>query len=132
MSYISSFIAKKSRIGQKSVPCRPCDELLEKDPTKRTRKCSNRWQGIFLKITELNKVTANHAYLELYRHDERAGFEHKADLLMKKVTCTSEDLLLLKKDTSNSSKDESFCEESCVTPEQVKMSETPSKRQRQT
>ena len=93
MSYITFFIAKKSRIGEEPVPCRPCDELLEKDSTKRAWKRSNRLQGIFLKITELNKVTANHAYLELYRHDERAGFEHKADLLTKKVTCTSGDLL---------------------------------------
>ena len=85
-----------------------------------------------MNITELNKVTADHAYLELHKRDERAGCQHKADLLTKKVTCTSKDLLLLKKDTSNSSKDKSFCEESCLTPEQVKTFETPTKRQRQT
>ena len=51
---------------------------------------------------------------------------------MKKVICTSKDLLLLKKDTSNSSKDKSFCEESFLTPEQVKTFEIPSKLQRQT
>ena len=78
---------------------------------------------IYLKITELNK---------LYKRDERAGCQHKVDLLTKKVTCTSKDLLLLKKDASNSSKDKSFCEESCLTPEQVKTFEIPSKRQRQT
>ena len=68
----------------------------------------------------------------MYKRDESAGFEDKADLLTKKVTCTSKDLLLLKKDTSNSSKDKSFCEESCLRPEQIEMFETPSKRQRQT
>ena len=39
---------------------------------------------------------------------------------------------MLQKDTSNSSKDKSFCEESSLTPEQVKTFETPSKCQRQT
>ena len=42
------------------------------------------------------------------------------------MTCTSKYLLLLKKDTSNSSKDKSFCEVSSLTPEQVKTFETPS------
>ena len=115
-----------------AVPCGPYSELFEKDPAKRARKQSNRRQGIFLKITELNKVTAYHAYLELCKRDKRPDFEHKADFLTKKVACTSKDLLLLKKDTSNSSKDKSFCEESSSTPEQVKTFETPSKRQRQT
>ena len=41
-----------------------------------------------------NKVTADHAYLHLYKSDERAVFENKADLLVKKVTCTNKDLLL--------------------------------------
>ena len=53
----------------------------------------------FLKVTELNKVTADHAYLELYRRVEKPGFKHKADFLTKKVACTSKDLLFLKKDT---------------------------------
>ena len=48
------------------------------------------------------------------------------------MTCTSADLLLLKKNISNSNKDKNFCEESSVTPEQVKTCETPSKHQRQT
>ena len=48
------------------------------------------------------------------------------------VACTSKDQLLLKKDTSTSSKDKSFCEESSLAREQVKMFEIPSKRQRQT
>ena len=117
MSYITSFLAKKSRKGKKPVPRGPCGELLEKDPTKRARKRSNRRQGMFFKITELNKVTADHVYLELHKHVERAGCQHKADLLTKKVTCTSKDLPLLKKETSNSSEDKSFCEESCLTPE---------------
>ena len=117
MSYITSFLAKKSRKGKKPVPRGPCGKLFEKDPTKRARKRSNRRQGMFFKITELNKVTADHVYLELHKRVERGGCQHKADLLTKKVTCTSKDLLLLKKETSNSSEDRSFCEESCLTPE---------------
>ena len=132
MSYITSFTAKKSRKGKQPVPRGPCGELFEKDPAKRARKRSNRRQGIFLKVTELNKITADHAYLELYKRDERPGFEHKADFLTKKVACTSKDLLLLNKDTSTSNKDKSFREESSLTAEQVKTFETRSKRQRQT
>ena len=68
----------------------------------------------------LNKVTADHAYLHLYKSDERAVFENKADLLVKKVTCTNKDLLLFQKDTSNSAENKSFSEEFFVIPEQFK------------
>ena len=38
MSYITSFLAKKSRKGKKPVPRGACGELFENNPTKRARK----------------------------------------------------------------------------------------------
>ena len=94
LCHLTSFTAKKSRKGKQPVPHGPCGKLFEKQENNQIDGREH-----FLKVTELNKVTADHAYLELYKRDEKPGFKHKADFLTKKVACTSKDLLFLKKDT---------------------------------
>ena len=54
-------------------------EKFEEDPHVRNRKWSNRRQGIYLKVKELNVITKDHAYMELYKSKLATGEEDKPD-----------------------------------------------------
>ena len=48
-------------------------ETFEEDSHVRNRKRSNRRQGIYLKVKELNVVTKDHTYMELYKSKSTPG-----------------------------------------------------------
>ena len=50
-------------------------ETFEEDPRVRNRKRSNRRQGIYLKVKELNVATKDHTYMELYKSKSTPGKE---------------------------------------------------------
>ena len=55
---------------------------FEEDPLVRNRKQSNRHQGIYLKVEELNVVTKDHACMELSKLKLAPGEEDKSDFSM--------------------------------------------------
>ena len=65
-------------------------EQYEENPTVRVLKWSNRRQVIYLKLKELNVVTHDHTYLELYKSHK----EGKPDLGTRKIVSTSKELAL--------------------------------------
>ena len=83
---IVSFVpAKRSKKWKKVVPRGAIGEHIEENPTVRARKRLNRRQGINLRLKELNVVTHDHVYLELYTLEK----EGKPDLGTRKIVCTS-------------------------------------------
>ena len=99
-------------------------EQFEENPTVQARKWSNRWQGIYLKLKELNVVTHDHAYLELHK----SGKEGKLDLGTRKIICTNKELAL-RSSLGEESIIQSSINESLLTAEQVSTFTTPSKWQ---
>ena len=64
-------------------------EKFEEDPHVRNRKWSNRRQEIYLKVEELNVVTKDHGYIELYKSKSAPGEEDKPDFSMRKILATN-------------------------------------------
>ena len=109
------------------------EEKFEEDLSVRTRKWSAMYQGIHLKMEELNVVTKDHAYLELYKSKSAPGEEDKPDFSMLKILATNKELTMR-------STDFSFGERSIncsysgngseLTPEQVRGFSVPSKKEK--
>ena len=109
------------------------EEKFEEDLSVRTRKWSAMYQGIHLKLEELNVVTKDHAYLELYKSKSAPGEEDKPDFSMLKILATNKELTMR-------STDFSFGERSIncsysgngseLTPEQVRGFSVPSKKEK--
>ena len=59
-------------------------EKFEEDPHIRNRRWSNRYQGIYLKVKELNVATKDHTNMELYKSKSTPGEEDKPDFLCEK------------------------------------------------
>ena len=57
---------------------------------RRKKKCSERRQGIFLKLKELNVTVGDHMYLELYKQQENE--KEKPDLTAKRVVTSIKNL----------------------------------------
>ena len=115
---------KRSKKGRKEVPRGAMGEQFEENPTVRARKRSNRRQGIYLKLKELNIVTRDHAYLEFCKSEK----EGKPDLGTRKIVSTSKELALRSSLGEETITQSSF-NESLLTAEQVSTFVTPSKRQ---
>ena len=99
-------------------------EQFEENPTVQARKWSNRWQGIYLKLKELNVVTHDHTYLELHK----SGKEGKLDLGTRKIICTNKELAL-RSSLGEESIIQGSINESLLTAEQVSTFTTPAKWQ---
>ena len=109
------------------------EEKFEEDLRVRNRKWSAMHQGIHLKMKELNVVTKDHAYLELYKSKLAPSEEDKPDFSMLKILATNKELTM-------TSTDFSFGERSIncsysgngseLTPEQVRGFSVPSKKQK--
>ena len=108
-------------------------ETFEEDPRVRNRKRSNRRQGIYLKVKELNVVTKDHTYMELYKSKSTPGEEDKPDFSTRKIFATNKVLAMTSVDFSfgersiNCSHSNNGCE---LTPDQVRGFSTPSKKQK--
>ena len=106
-------------------------EKFEEDPHIRNRKRSNKRQGIYLKVKELNVVTKDHTYTELYISKLTPGEEDKPDFSTRKFLATNKALAMRSVDYSfgersiNRSHSNNGSE---LTPDQVRGFSTPSKK----
>ena len=80
--FVRYFSAKRSKKGKKITPHGAMGEKFQEDPLVRNRKWSNRCQGIYLKVKELNVVTKDHACMKLYKSILAPGEEDKTDFSM--------------------------------------------------
>ena len=106
------------------------EEKFEEDLCVRNRKWSAMYQGIQLKMKELNVVTKDHAYLELYKSKSAPGEEDKPDFSMLKILATNKELTMRSTDFSfgERSINRSYSGNgSELTPEQVRGFSVPSK-----
>ena len=107
-------------------------EKFEEDPHVRNRKWSNRRQGIYLKVKELNFVTKDHTYMELYKSKLTPGEEDKPDLSTRKILATNKELAMRSVDFSFGERSINYSHSgngSELTPEQVRRFSMPSKKQ---
>ena len=106
-------------------------EKFEEDPHVRNRKRSNRHQGIYLKVKELNVVTKDHTYMELYKSKSTPGEEDKPDFSTQKFLATNKKLAIRSVDFSfgerslNHSRSNNGSE---LMPDQVRGFSMPSKK----
>ena len=108
-------------------------EKFEEDPHVRNRKWSNRRQEIYLKVEELNVVTKDHGYIELYKSKSAPGEEDKPDFSMRKILATNKELAMRSVSFSFSERSINRSHSgngSELTPEQVRGFSTPSKKQK--
>ena len=108
-------------------------EKFEEDPLVRNRKRSNGRQGIYLKVKELNVVTKDHAYMELYKSKLAPGEEDKPDFSPRKILAANEELVMRSIDFSfgeGSTTRLYSGNGSILTPEQVRGFSAPSKKQK--
>ena len=108
-------------------------EKFEEDPHVRNRKWSNRRQGIYLKVKELNVVTKDHTYMELYKSKLTPGEENKPDLSTQKILATNKELAMRSVDFSFDERSINYSHSgngSELTPEQVRRFSMPSKKQK--
>ena len=108
-------------------------EKFEEDPHVRSRKRSNRRQGIYLKVKELYVVTKDRTYMELYKSKSTPDEEDKPDFSTRKILATNKELAMRSVDFSfgersiNRSHSNNGSE---LTPDQVRGFSTPSKKQK--
>ena len=108
-------------------------EKFEEDSHVRNRKWSNRCQGIYLKVKELNVVTKDHTYMELYKSKLTPGEEDKPDLSTWKILATNKELAMRSVDFSFGERSINYSHSgngSELTPDQVRRFSMPSKKQK--
>ena len=103
--------------------------MYEVDEKHRTKKRCDRRQGIYIKLKELNIVTGDHAYMELYKSQSEEGYSEVPDITTKKVVTTCQHLKGLGESIQGTPKRINLFEPT-VTPEAAMSFSTPSKGKR--
>ena len=89
---ICNFLLAKNKKpkGKRSCPRGEAGTTYKEKDERRKKKCSERRQGIFLKLKELDVTVGDHMYLELYKQKENE--KEKPDLTTKQVVTSIKNL----------------------------------------
>ena len=89
---ICNFLLAKNKKpeGKRSCPRGETGTTYEENDERRKKKRSERRQGIFLELKELNVTVGDHMYLELYKQKENE--KEKPDLTTKRVVTSIKNL----------------------------------------